>query len=83
MKNSIICSFINISNSSMTDIEIPLDITCDEFVKFMNESMQLNIEIPGNQAYFRSENPIALIQGNKTLGELGLHTGSMIIFERK
>lgn len=83
MKNSIICSFINISNSSMTDIEIPLDITCDEFVKSMNESMQLNIEIPGNQAYFRSENPIALIQGNKTLGELGLHTGSMIIFERK
>lgn len=49
----------------------------------MNKSMQLNIEIPGKQAYFRSENPIALIQGEKTLGELGLHTGSMIIFERQ
>ena len=80
--NTIICSFINTSNSSITDIDLPLDITCDEFVKSMNESMQLNIEIPSNQAYFRSENPIALIQGEKTLGELGLHTGSMIIFER-
>ncbi len=77
-----ICSFINTTNLQTSDIEIPLEITCDEFFKSMNESMQLNIEIPGNQAYFRSENPIALIQGEKTLGELGLHTGSMIIFER-
>ncbi len=65
-----ICSFINTTNLQTSDIEIPLEITCDEFVKSMNESMQLNIEIPSNQAYFRSENPIALIQGDKLLGEL-------------
>lgn len=33
MNNSIICSFINTANSQNCDIEIPLDITCDEFVK--------------------------------------------------
>lgn len=83
MDSRIICSFINTSNSQNCDIEIPLDITCDEFVESMNESMKLNIEIPSNQAYFRSENPIALIQGEKTIGEIGLRTGSMIIFERQ
>lgn len=42
--------------------------------------MKLNIEISSKNAYFRSENPIALIQGDRTLGELGLQVGSVIIF---
>lgn len=82
MNKKIICSFMNIINSQTFDIEIPIDITCDEFVKSMNEALQLNIKIPSNQAYFRSENPIALIRGEKTIGEIGLHTGSLIIYER-
>ncbi len=84
MDNMIItCIFNNYNTCTTCDIEIPLNITCDEFVKSMNESMKLNIEIPSNQVYFRCENPIALIQGEKTIAELGLHTGSMIIYERQ
>ena len=81
-KECFICLFIDRYKNQTFDIEIPIDITCDEFVKSMNEALQLNIKIPSNQAYFRSENPIALIRGEKTIGEIGLHTGSLIIYER-
>lgn len=80
INEKITCSFIDKVNNRACDMEIPLDITCDDLVKAINESMKLNIEIPSKNAYFRSENPIALIQGDRTLGELGLRVGSVIIF---
>lgn len=83
MKNEVICTFIDVVKQSVVDLEVPLYISCDEFVKSINKAMKLNIEIPGENAYFRSENPIGLIKGEKKLSEIGLRSGSVIFYERR
>jgi len=61
------------------DIEIPLDITANELVIAINKAYNLNINIDDMmEVYARSENPIALLKGNRTLGEYNIRNGSII-----
>lgn len=82
--DKIIVIFENKENGTETDIEIPLYITADEFIKAMNCALKLNIDIEDKEkCYLRSENPIGLIRGDKLMKEFNLHTGSKICFERR
>lgn len=63
------------------DIEIPLYITANELVTALNEAYDLKIDTSNvKQCYLKSEKPIALLKGNKTLQEFGIRNGSEIYF---
>lgn len=72
----------NIKKRSFTvDLEIPLFISANELVLALNTAYELKIDVSDiKECYLKSENPIALLRGNKTLAEYGLRNGSIINF---
>ena len=63
------------------DLEIPLNITANDLVIALNEAYTLGIDVLDiKQCYLKSENPIALLKGNKTLKEYGVRNGTVINF---
>lgn len=63
------------------DLEIPLNITANELVVALNSAYDLNINIYDiKNCYLKSENPIALLKGNKTLKDYGIINGTIINF---
>lgn len=63
------------------DLEVPLDITANDFVNALNIAYKLQIDTSDiKNCYLKSENPMALLKGNKTLAEFGLRNGSVIFF---
>lgn len=57
----------------LKDIELPLNISAERVVEAVVQIYKLK-EI----SHLLCENPIVLIGGKKTLGELGVHDGSVI-----
>lgn len=63
------------------DLEIPLSISANELVYALNSGYDLQIDTSDiKSCYLKSENPIALLHGNKTLAEYGIRNGSIINF---
>ena len=61
------------------DIEVPLNISANEFVVALNSAYDLGIDTTNiKNCYLKAENPIALLRGNKSLMEFGLRNGSVI-----
>lgn len=61
------------------DLEIPLDISANELVAALNAAYELGIDTSDmKNCYLKTENPIALLKGNRTLSEFGLRNGSII-----
>lgn len=61
------------------DIEVPVHITANDLVIALNTGFRLGIDTENVlDAYLRTENPIALIKGEKTITELGLYDGTII-----
>lgn len=65
------------------DIEVPLNITAVELVQALNSAYSLGLtQDKMGEGYLKCENPIALLRGNKTLEEMGVHNGSKIRFDQ-
>lgn len=80
-KENAIVIFKMIKKNLSLDLEIPLSISANELVEALNTAYDLNIDVSDiKSCYLKSENPIALLKGNKTLAEFGLRDGSVIIF---
>jgi len=63
------------------DLEIPLDISANDLVNALNIGYDLKIDTSNiRNCYLKSENPIALLKGNKTLMEFGVRNGTVIYF---
>jgi uncharacterized ubiquitin-like protein YukD len=61
------------------DLDIPLDINASELLEALNSAFGLGINVDDSAACFvKTENPIALLHGRKTLREYGLMNGSII-----
>lgn len=61
------------------DIEIPLDISANELLTGLNTAFGLGIDTADmSQCFLKTENPIALLKGNKTLREYKLRNGTII-----
>lgn len=61
------------------DLEIPLDISANELVIALNTAYSLEIDVSDvKNCYLKSENPIALLKGNKLLADFGIHNGTII-----
>ena len=62
-----------------SDVEIPLNITANELVLALNSAYELGIDVTkARNCYLKSENPIALLRGNKMLSEFGIRNGTII-----
>ena len=62
-----------------TDLEVPLDISANDLVIALNTAYSLEIDISDvKNCYLKSENPIALLKGNKLLSDFGIHNGTTI-----
>lgn len=78
---SAICVFQAHKKGIYVDLEIPLDISANDLVIALNVAYDLGIDTTNiKNCYLKAENPIALLKGNKTLAEFGLHNGSVINF---
>lgn len=65
------------------DLEVPLDITATELIHALNTAYKLGIPTERiGESYLKCENPVALLRGSKTLGGMGIHNGSRIVFEK-
>ena len=61
------------------DLELPLDITVNELIAGLNQAYGLEIDQENiNQNYLKTENPIALLKGNKTLREYNVRNATVI-----
>ncbi len=82
-RDKAIVIFNNCSQNTSVDIEIPLDITAMELVVGLNAAYELGIDTTDiKSCYLRAENPIALLRGDKTLAQYGIHNGSIINFTK-
>jgi len=81
MDEKAIIIFIIRKKNISVDLEVPLDITANDLVIALNKAYELEIDTDNVlNSYLKSENPIALLRGNKTLQEFGVRNGSIINF---
>ena len=80
-KETAIAVFNMTKRNIVKDIEIPLYITANELVVALNEAYDLKIDTSNvKNCYLKTEKPIALLKGNKTLNEFGVRNGTVIYF---
>ena len=70
-----------IKRKKTVDLEVPLTITASELVNALNTAYGLGIDTNDiKNCYLKAERPIALLRGNRTLGEFGVRDGTVIRF---
>lgn len=80
-KETAIIVFNIIKRNFTVDLEVPLDISANDLVNALNTAYELGIDTSDiKNCYLKTENPITLLKGNKTLAEFGLRNGSVINF---
>ena len=80
-KETAVIIFNIIQREFSADLEVPLEITANELVLALNTAYDLGIDTTDiENCYLKSENPIALLRGNKTLKEFGIRNGSIVNF---
>lgn len=80
-KETVTAVFNMTKRNTVKDIEVPLYITANDLVVALNEAYDLKIDTSNvKNCYLKTEKPIALLKGNKTLAEFGLRNGTVIYF---
>ena len=80
-KETAVIIFNIIQREFSADLEVPLEITANELVLALNTAYDLGIDTTDiKNCYLKSESPIALLRGNKTLKEFGIRNGSIVNF---
>lgn len=70
---------VNLIGQGIThDLEVPLDISANELCEALYQQYFPGRERTKEQFCLRSERPIALLRGERTLREYGLRDGSVI-----
>jgi uncharacterized ubiquitin-like protein YukD len=77
--DKIVAVLHNHKTKEKVDIEIPLDISAKDLVLALNQSFNLGINIEDiTECYLKTENPIALLKGNKSLRDYKIRNGTVI-----
>ena len=67
------------SRNIKLDISVPLEISANELIIGLNEGFGLGMDTSDiSKCFLRTESPIALIKGNKSLKDFGLRNGTII-----
>lgn len=83
MEERIVVTLNLMKKGEMHDIEVPVDITANELLIALNQGYELGIDLKDiTQCFLKTENPIALLKGNKTLSDYKLHNGTVINYTR-
>lgn len=67
-----------VNHGAKHDMEVPLDISANELCSALFQIFLPEKRENVNLYYLRSEKPIALLRGEKTLREYGIRDGSII-----
>lgn len=71
--------FVIENRNEKKDLRIPLDISATELFTALNTAYSLGIDTADiKNCVLKSERPIALLKGSKTLKEFGIRNGSII-----
>lgn len=63
------------------DINVPLDISATDLVTGLNQAYSLGIDTTDiKKCVLKSERPIALLKGSRTLQDFGIRNGSIVYF---
>ncbi len=72
-----------VNRNEVHDIEVPLDISANDLVLALNKAYNLGLDVNNiSERYLKTENPIALLKGSKSLREYDLRNGTRIIITR-
>lgn len=64
-----------------SELEIPTNMTANDLIVALNQLFDLGMNINKIQScYLKAENPIALLKGDKTIADIGLINGSIVIY---
>ena len=83
MLEKIVIVFRQIKNRMVFDseLEIPTNMTANDLIVALNQLIDLGMNINKIQScYLKAENPIALLKGDKTIADIGLINGSIVIY---
>ena len=84
MDNKVIVTLYDHTSDKATDLELDLDITALELFYGLDEAFGWGSAGGDIQnCYLAAENPIALLRGNKKLGEFGIRNGSILHYIRR
>ncbi len=79
MKNIAIMTLRFCQKGTTMDIEVPLTITANELVQALHQTFGLQMDTNNmTECFLKTEHPIALIRGSRTLQEYGLRNGTVI-----
>lgn len=80
-KETVIIILDLVKRKKTVDLEVPLNITANELVNALNTAYGLGVNTDDiKNCYLKSERPIALLRGNRTLEEFGVRDGTVIRF---
>ena len=83
MENRVTVLFVIHKRHEEHELSIPLDISANDLVSALSSAYNLGIQTQNiKNCYLQSENPIALLKGNKTMEEFGIRNGSRINYTR-
>lgn len=83
MNKAIIRLCIN-NRNKMVDVEVPLGITANDLVIALNKAYNLGIDTENiEEVYLKSENPIALLKGTRTLEDFKIINGTIVYVTSK
>ncbi len=78
----LIVEFHDLTRNRSYDLQLPEFLTGEELVVALTKAYDLPINVHDiNQLYMRTENPIALIAGKKTLKEIGISNNTKIYMD--
>ena len=81
--DTIIVEFIISATGESHDLEIPTYIKVNELIRALNTAYHLNVDLTRpEQLYLQAEEPAALLTGDHTIAEFGLHNGTKLFFTR-
>ena len=67
-----------INTKESYDLEVPLDISAGELCSALYEMYSAQIQKSNQQFFLRSERPIALLRGQRSLRDCGIRDGSIV-----
>ncbi|MCM1082609.1 MAG: EsaB/YukD family protein [Clostridium sp.] len=83
MDNTVILVFNHVKMNKQFDIEVPLNITANEFIYGLNAGFHLGIDMNNVAAcYLCTEEPKALLRGDRLLEDFGLRDGTIITYRK-
>lgn len=80
-KNEVTVELNFLTTGKKTDLRVPLDITVNELITALANAEGLGINMNADdlsKCCLKTENPIALLKGNKLLSACGLRNGTII-----